>query len=143
MQVAVEEARRSVKELTEEIMFEKETTKNLNLQLCKMQAANMELVLEIEDLEKALEQQREENGIKKTHESPEASFQASSGDDYTPVATDTERKWHERLAEKEDETKTCKRRLPVWSCFFPNATQKLLSLQKKLMMPLFRAYRGW
>ncbi|CAM6053248.1 unnamed protein product [Sphagnum tenellum] len=49
-----------------------------------MQAANMELVLEIEDLEKALEQQREENGIKKTHESPEASFQASSGDDYTP-----------------------------------------------------------
>jgi hypothetical protein len=40
----VEEARRSVKELTEEIMFEKETTKNLNLQLRKMQAANMELV---------------------------------------------------------------------------------------------------
>jgi chromosome segregation ATPase len=101
----VEEARRSVKELNEEIMFEKETTKNLNLQLRKMQDANMELVLEIEDLEKALEQQREENGIKKTHESPEASFHASSGDDNTPVATVSERKWHERLAEKEDENK--------------------------------------
>ncbi|CAM6024969.1 unnamed protein product [Sphagnum balticum] len=102
---AMEEARRSVKELNEEIMFEKETTKNLNLQLRKMQDANMELVLEIEELEKALEQQQEENGIKKTHESPEASFQASSGDDNTPVATVTERKWHERLAEKEDENK--------------------------------------
>ncbi|CAM5999825.1 unnamed protein product [Sphagnum balticum] len=80
---ALEEARRSVKELNEEIMFEKETTKNLNLQLRKMQDANMELVLEIEDLEKALEQQREENGIKKTHESPEASFQASTAEHET------------------------------------------------------------
>jgi regulator of replication initiation timing len=56
----VEDAQRIIQELRQEIMFDENTISNLNTQLQKTQESNMQLVTEIEDLERALEQYRQE-----------------------------------------------------------------------------------
>ncbi|KAJ7557258.1 hypothetical protein O6H91_05G119200 [Diphasiastrum complanatum] len=55
-----EDSKSMVKELKEEIAFQKETNLNLNLQLRKIQDSNMELVSAVQELEESLEEQHKE-----------------------------------------------------------------------------------
>eukprot|EP01018_Ginkgo_biloba_P020269 Gb_23357 [translate_table: standard] len=52
-----EDAKRTVKELQEEIKLQKQTNANLDLQLMKTQEANMELVSALRELEETIQQQ--------------------------------------------------------------------------------------
>lgn len=56
----MEDAQRIIQELRQEITFDENTISNLNIQLQKTQESNMQLVTEIEDLERALDQHRQE-----------------------------------------------------------------------------------
>ncbi|KAJ7529267.1 hypothetical protein O6H91_15G040900 [Diphasiastrum complanatum] len=55
-----EKAKQLIKELQEEVMYEKDKNINLNVQLQKMQDSHVELIAAVEDLEKSLEEQKEE-----------------------------------------------------------------------------------
>lgn len=88
-------------------MLEKTTITNLNVQLRKTQDANMELVSELDDLEKTFEQHRRETDEVKGDRNLEAPQPSDLNDLIPPV----EIEWAKKLAAKEEEIKELESKL--------------------------------
>lgn len=95
------------KELEDEVKFLKESNANLNLQLQKIQEANLELVSILEELEETVEKQKFEMANLPL-QTPKSEYE---GDILSQKLLDVEAEWEAKLSAKEEEIRKLERRL--------------------------------
>ncbi|KAG6556546.1 hypothetical protein Mapa_001485 [Marchantia paleacea] len=107
----VEDAQQTIRELTDEVRYQKDLNVSLGTQVRKTQDSNMELVLAIKDVEDALEQHRKEIETLKTMNHKLQESLSTKQRDSLESLSELEREWKLRFAALEEEKKALESQL--------------------------------